>query len=193
VYAAYIDVNNDAAALYYQPLRVVKGNYVVADGQVVIIRSDKADGVVAFETADPSTMAYDSSSKPINDLELATAAVGRVEVETGTDYLDNDANSLFFLNNPVTSGFGFTQYDKTKQKGLGKNAVYMVCDAVAAGRLNVIWLDEDGNVEKTETTAIESMKQASDESAESFNLAGQRIGAGYKGIVIKNGKKVILK
>jgi len=44
------------------------------------------------------------------------------------------------------------------------------------------------------TTAIANVKaDASTQNAQMYNLAGQAVGNGYKGIVIKNGKKIILK
>jgi hypothetical protein len=32
-----------------------------------------------------------------------------------------------------------------------------------------------------------------DNSADSYNLSGQKVGTGYKGIVIRNGKKIVIK
>jgi hypothetical protein len=44
-----------------------------------------------------------------------------------------------------------------------------------------------------EVTAIEAVKTVEQNDAPAYNLAGQRTGAGYKGIVIKNGKKYFLR
>jgi hypothetical protein len=45
-----------------------------------------------------------------------------------------------------------------------------------------------------EATGIRSV-QANDETAKEqrFNLSGQRVELGYKGVVIKNGKKIVIK
>ena len=44
------------------------------------------------------------------------------------------------------------------------------------------------------TTGITSVKnEAAGNNAPMYNLAGQLVGKGYKGIVIKNGKKIVLK
>ena len=40
-------------------------------------------------------------------------------------------------------------------------------------------------------TGIESVKAVAADNAAEYNLAGQKVGAGFKGLVIKNGKKVI--
>jgi hypothetical protein len=42
-------------------------------------------------------------------------------------------------------------------------------------------------------TAIKSVETATSKNAVRYNLAGQKVGAGYKGVVIENGKKVFIK
>ena len=42
-----------------------------------------------------------------------------------------------------------------------------------------------------EVAAVEAMKTAGQNDAPAYNLGGQRTTAGYKGIVIKGGKKFI--
>ena len=44
-----------------------------------------------------------------------------------------------------------------------------------------------------EVTAIEAVKTVEQNDAPAYNLAGQRTAAGYKGLVIKNGKKYFLR
>lgn len=44
-----------------------------------------------------------------------------------------------------------------------------------------------------EVTAVEAVKTIEQNDAPAYNLAGQRIAVGYKGIVIKNGKKYFLR
>ena len=44
----------------------------------------------------------------------------------------------------------------------------------------------------TEPTAISEITSDDDEAGISYNLSGQRVGAGYKGIVVRNGKKVFI-
>ena len=66
------------------------------------------------------------------------------------------------------------------------NTVYIFADAPSAARLQVIWLDDNN------ATAIQTVKKAEDTDA-IYNLAGQKVDANYKGIIIKNGKKMIQK
>ena len=58
--------------------------------------------------------------------------------------------------------------------------------ATQNGRLDVVWLDEG------EATAIQNVKTTVESNA-IYNLAGQKVDAAYKGIVIMNGKKMIQK
>lgn len=44
-----------------------------------------------------------------------------------------------------------------------------------------------------QTTAINGVNAATNAAAPAFNLAGQRVSNGYKGVVVKNGKKYIVK
>ena len=67
---------------------------------------------------------------------------------------------------------------------------YIRCNKLAAAsRLEVVWLD--GSEE--EATAIKSVKKANAENGAIYNLAGQKVNAAYKGVVIKDGKKYIQK
>ena len=194
VYQAYMDVADDVASAYFMPLRVVNGKYAVATGEVVIIKSNKEDGVVASVAGAgvTSTMAYDNQTTPqtINDLEITANAVTPLEVQAGTNYMDSGNKDLWFFNNPSTSGFGFTKYDVANQtNGLAENAVFMTCAATSAARLNIVWLDEQGN-----TTAIQTINAKGETlNGAIYNVAGQKVDANYKGIVIKNGQKMIQK
>ena len=188
VYQAYIDIvtEEDKANIYMIPMKVSNGLYVVNGTQTVIIKSNQEDGVVAAPGG-TSTMLSDGGGI-VNNLQLTAAKVSALTVKTGTDYLNSGANDLYFLNNPATSGFGFTKYDATKQTGgLGANCVYMVCAHTAAARVEVIWLDN------SDATAIIGAKKLVKNDGAIYNLAGQKVNASYKGVVIKDGKKYIQK
>ncbi|MFS6553974.1 hypothetical protein VPJ68_00405, partial [Parabacteroides distasonis] len=69
---------------------------------------------------------------------------------------------------------------------------YLKLPAKVAGRAPAslsVKFDGDG------TTGISTIKSDADGDTEApaYNLQGQRVGAGYKGLVIKNGRKVIVK
>ena len=54
--------------------------------------------------------------------------------------------------------------------------------------MDVILVDADGT-----TTAIGKLELAGGDNAPRYNLSGQRVGLGYKGMVIKNGRKMVIK
>ena len=63
--------------------------------------------------------------------------------------------------------------------------------------LNVVTFTNTGEqacfvieLDVTDTSSIQAVK-AEAENAPAYNLAGQKVAEGYKGIVIKNGKKVL--
>ena len=66
--------------------------------------------------------------------------------------------------------------------------LYLIFNGTAAARIDVIWLD--GSEE--DATAIKAVKTAAEKGA-IYNLAGQKVNAAYKGVVIKDGKKYIQK
>jgi len=51
----------------------------------------------------------------------------------------------------------------------------------------------DSQYDPSVSTAISTVKAAAENNGETFNLAGQKVNAAFKGIVIKNGKKMMVK
>ena len=198
VYQAYTDQyksattldKNDIVDIYMVPLKVSGGKYVVLTGHTVIIKSDKEEGVKAtpLATGGATTMIYDAGGV-LNELAVTAEAMSALDVKTGAGFLNSGANDVWFFNNPTASGFGFTKYDQTKQKGLSKDCVYIQTDpSTASARVNIVWLDDEG------ATAIQSIKtKAAAQNGAIYNLAGQKVNAAYKGVVIKDGKKYIQK
>ena len=76
-------------------------------------------------------------------------------------------------------------------------------EGVAIKNVGIQYIDQENNPAKvsvlgawlvdtpTGISKVENLEVAKD--GKSFNLAGQQVGKGYKGIVIKNGKKVVVK
>ena len=192
VYQVYTDVDvTDALNIYFMPLAVVGGCYGIAANQIVIIKSNMEDAVEAMPDVLPSsTMMELSGYGVLNQLKITDAAYSKLAVMSDPNLLANGTKEIRFFNHPTNSGFGFTKYDSAKQKGLGQNTVYLQTDPVAADRVNMIWLDQNGN-----TTAIETIETKAEtlNSAVMYNVAGQKVGADYKGLVIKDGKKFVQK
>jgi hypothetical protein len=105
---------------------------------------------------------------------------------------------------------GLTMHFKSEKDGVvGMDDDY----AMSEGQNNILLVYEGKNIKVTnafhpgkmpfqivstfpgvgEVTAIEAVKTVEQNDAPAYNLAGQRTAAGYKGLVIKNGKKYFLR
>ena len=88
-------------------------------------------------------------------------------------------------------GFGFTHFGGTTLKA-GNFYIIASREPSASGRLEMEWVDAEGNVEN-EATAISTVKQAAGDDAV-YSLSGVKMTAPTaKGIYIRNGKKFIVK
>lgn len=118
-----------------------------------------------------------------------------VNSETTID-LDNDdddiADSHIWVLMNGSDGVGF-YYTTTTSFTLGANTAYL-------GDLETFKIPSGGSVKSLSlfgddtATGIENVIDGnSDNSGAMYNLSGQRVNASYKGIVIKNGKKYLVK
>lgn len=154
------------------------------------------------------------------DLKFEDGAVisGKVTAEDGSSFVAKGDNAMMMnitdAGAPVynkfaqlfTAAAGKTIYGWTvngtwnpcatslASKAVPVGFLYMIGEQDAAGARIIRWIDEDGNVESEEVvTGIQNVKAAEAEDGDSYNLAGQKVNAAYKGVVIKNGKKMIQK
>lgn len=193
VYSAFVDSKDQA--IYMDPLALSNGRYIVKNGETVVIRlkspakteemAKPAGGLVAKvtveATSDKNTMRYNSTPKVVNDLQVTTKIFSSDYI--GTNYV---GKTLYAMKNPASEG-KLTWAKVDVKSYLPKGALFVETAESAAARLNVIWLDGS-------ETAIQSVldKKAAQDGVV-YNLAGQKVDANYKGIVIKNGKKMIQK
>ena len=184
VYEAYIDGEN----IVLSPLRKRNGKYNVPANNAVIVRTSEAKTISPLTytpgtDADASSLVYGAMSPSENALKSVLTETARTAVYK---------NYMYVLVNNATAGFSFQHFTGSK---INKGNIYVINSAKvpAAGRLNMIWLDENGNVVEDETTAIESINAAEAAEGEIYNLQGVRVNGAQKGIYIKNGKKFIVK
>lgn len=154
------------------------------------------------------------SSATISKVEKVPAGTGLILMKTD----DNTFGTTTNFNVPVakTTGpigdncmVGVTT--ETDMSGIGNayilsNGMFYKCSGgtLAAGKaylyapewatseareFRIIRSGEDDNT----TTVSEKLNMKDENSAPAYNLAGQRVNSGFKGLVIKNGKKMILK
>ncbi len=182
-----------------------------ADGKTLTTSANMAgwrafyDGSQAY-TADENTSVYVADSDPVGTtitlknigkgvptgvpVILKTSAgdhkivltKGGSATYTGTNKLSvttgSDVTSKYRLGYNSTNGVGFYPYSATSPAA---GIVYLNVDA-SAHALNIDF--EEGDV-----TGIAEVSAKKEFNGEYFNLAGQRVDANHKGIVIVNGKK----
>lgn len=197
VYEAYID----GTEVVMSPLQKRDGKYNVPAGHAVIVRTAEATTINPLTYTASAT----NSSMIFGRMSVtATAPWGEnvlrsTYIDLGTGFkLEEELtraqvykNYMYVLVNNATAGFGFQHFTGSKIK---KGNIYVInpTNIPAGARLNIIWLDENGNVEY-DATAIQSVKAAEAENGAVYNLAGQKVSAAYKGVVIKDGKKYMQK
>lgn len=165
-----VDSKDSPSSLY---LKKVCG--ILKAGKAYIIETN---GVTAIEDCKGVTF-YRAGSGIVDEPETDCALVGTFADTTAPSgsYILHDGKWYKAANNPV-----------------GANRAYLnitddiVVSSVPVGA-KVMRLGDNA------ATGIEAVNgaEAVGNGAQAFNLAGQRVGNGYRGIVIKNGKKHIVK
>ena len=189
-YSIYVD----EGTAYFQSVRAIDGKIYVKPNENIIIKTDEAKEVeYTLTTTDPSKTAVLvdeviclTADKKLVDFQAAPG----VKYSDGNDVTFKAGDYIYRLTNKAPMGFGFTYYAGETMKA-GQFFILSTTAPDASARLNTVWLDEDGNVE-SDATAIETVKQAVNDGVV-YNMAGQQVDGNYKGIVIKNGKKMIQK
>lgn len=148
---------------------------------------------------DVNVPSYQLSGTPLGELTIGSYLVKglKMDNEKGGYYRD-------YIND------GLTMHFKSVKDGVvGMDDDY----AMSSGENNILLVYEGKNIKVTnafhpgampmqivstfpgvgEVTAVEAVKTIEQTDAPAYNLAGQRTAAGYKGIVIKNGKKYFLR
>lgn len=135
--------------------------------------------------------------------ENYTASYTTTSPETGRYYINDvtsENNDLYGLFQPHyvpensyvlqngASGIGFYKVN-VNNYAINPFRCYIPSSAIPAGARSLSIVFDDG-----ETTGIADVRgQKEDVRSDIFNLSGQRVGKDYKGVVIKNGRKMIQK
>lgn len=177
-YAAYYPVNYGSLGL---EAYAVKLN---AAEKTITLEKIK-EGVV------PAGKAVLLKGIPGNSYEL-TKGVGAVaQFETDLKVSEGSATSI----DKTTAVYGLATVD-------GQDGFYKAVGKTIPAKCAYLEIEDNGNSAKFyslgdhsgSTTGITSVKnEAAGNNAPMYNLAGQLVDKGYKGIVIKNGKKIVLK
>ena len=142
-----------------------------------------------------------SSSKNQMKLTIPTAGTLKVYVRTGSNSA-TDRNLILTQDETELYNQVVEEAQAVKVKGLDDsdpdkdtNVYPIISVSVAAGEVIVTYPTGSMNFygfELATSTGITSVKAAAQDGA-IYNVAGQKVGSDYKGLVIKNGKKFIQK
>ena len=184
VYSVYVD---DGIA-YFQALAKKSNQYVLFAGDDVIIKTDEEKEVEIT----PYNGTVAQSSVLIDDIWCLGADTPLADFQSDNMVAGEYVYRL--TNNAASGGFGFTYFTGATMKK-GQFFIISTVAPAAGGRIyKQVWLDEEGNVENVdETTGIGAIATENVAEGVIYNMAGQKVDNNYKGVVIKNGKKVILK
>ncbi len=182
--------------------------YAITPGKkyTTYVTSDKADftglELKAYKatSANASGVVFDEvGAVPANTPLLLKGTPGTLySVPVAASADDIDVNLLVAGDGSTTIG-GESNYDYILSDGkfyrassgtvaVGKAYLHLTKEPALAQELSIIFSDDE------ETDGINAVKGIMPEViGESYNLAGQKVGANYKGIVIVNGKKVVRK
>ena len=129
---------------------------------------------------------------------ISAVASDATATTIGTNYLVGTGNSsavitatenTYVFANDATYGVGF--YKASGNGELAAHKAYLDLSKAPGGKAGEFL---SFNFDEEETDGISKVANANiDANAQVYNLAGQKVGANYKGIVIVNGKKVVRK
>lgn len=140
----------------------------IPDNTGVLLRSTEGGAVAEVNVP---VLTADADDVSANKFVAATTEIASLASE-------DDGNVNYILNNKN----GVVGFYKANDQKVAAGKAYLQVSASQAKDMTFIGLDD--------TTSIELMEVATG-NEQMFNLAGQRVSNGYKGIVIVNGKKVI--
>lgn len=180
VFAVYTD---EGTARFAQG--VFRNNkYVIKAGECAIIKtSEEKEVKLESTTSTKSSFIWNDLISPATDQTLE-------EFKTANGV--TEGMYIYMLTNlERNGGFGFTHFGGTTMKA-GNFYIITNREPSASGRLDMEWVDADGNV-MNEATAISAVKQVTGDDAV-YNLNGVKTAEPTaKGIYIRNGKKFIVK
>lgn len=198
---AYISKTITAANQYATlgcsvPLEIVEANGVTAHpltADASTGKITKGDAITVIPANEGALLENATGSdKTIRAKVLASAsasALNQLVAFTGSGKLTQPGgNTTYYILTKKSDKVGFYKVNTTSGNSMGANTAYLVVSGTSARDFFVL----DG-----ETTGIANLNVNDNANfnadAPMYNLAGQRVGKNYKGVVIVNGKKMLNK
>ncbi len=183
VYGAYVD-NAAETAIMMDQLHLIGGYYYIPANVKIIVKSSKeADVVYSPGDGGKDSQNYNGESESQNKIEAADAESFAASIKEA-----NPGKVVYFLAPFAEYGFLWTQF--RDERIIPKGQFYLIAEPTAAPA-RVVWLDGSEEDQVTGIETVETKKAVVD--GVTYNLAGQKVDANYKGVVIKNGKKFFQK
>ena len=212
----YTSINaniKDQTFKFYKKVQVAKVE-IKSAGKATFSSTSKLDftgtGITAYiakTTSETSVSLTEVSVVPANTGLLLSGEAGTYDIPVSSESADDVKGNLLqstataahnitneevdkaFVFGSLNGNVGFYKAAKGKTIGVGKS--YLLLSGT--GAKDVEFLSLGFGEEENETTSIsEELRVKSEESA-AYNLAGQKVGKEYKGIVVVNGKKYLRK
>jgi hypothetical protein len=198
VYSAYVDETKNGGSwsnqVYMEQLTLFGGCYWIPSYTPVIVKSTSEDIVVAELTpaATANSMHSDASGWSQNnkiqnlDWYFGGEDVYGIELKEKVASFYGSGWVPYILAPIDEYGMMWSKFSDTRTIKAG--TFFIVANNAYTEYASVIWTDGS-----EEATAIQNVKKANAENGAQYNLAGQKVNAAYKGIIIKDGKKMIQK
>ena len=185
VYGAYVDNAADGTAIMMDQLHLIDGYYYIPANVNIIVKSSKeADVVYSPGDAGKDSQNYKKNSLTSqNEIQAADAEQFAASIKE-----ENSTKVVYFLAPFAEYGFLWTQFKD--ERIIPEGQFYLLAEPTAAPA-RVVWLDGSEEDQVTGIETVETKKAVVD--GVTYNLAGQKVDANYKGVVIKNGKKFFQK
>ena len=182
--AMVFSVYTDKAVARFAQLRVRGGKYVLKPGDCVILKTSEAKEITLEPSTAASSVAWSSMICPSEDMTVE---------EFNTAYDVKEGMYVYMLTNlERNGGFGFTHFGGTTMKA-GNFYIITTKEPSASGRLDMEWVDADGNVVNEATAIDAAVKETAGDDAV-YDLNGVKTAAPKaKGVYIRNGKKILVK
>ena len=214
LYTTYVedDADSKIVTINMQPVPSLDGKYYIDPADLPMVFIVKATGTTGETTemkytdfpvgGTGSDYYFPTTINAHTTVQVATAQVTNEYLCAGTaaapfNDLNNDNKTyatpqdIYFISNPAQhKGIKAQTWDfnKIHDVYVAAGSFYVIASRYAgASAARIVWLDGS-----EEATAIKEVKKVVEDGV-IYNLAGQQVDANYKGIVIKNGKKMIQK
>lgn len=184
---------------------VLRTNSEIEPSATITAETVTNEDLATFTAGDPSEYYFFGAALAVqNQLRYNTAEIANQELRNNPEFAGRD---VYVMANPLTAagGFAFAKFNKdatyTKATGdheigdlrwLSAKSLYIVGKVNAAAPNLEVVFEGDDNFDAN-TTGIDTVKNAEQNSDAIFNLQGIRVNNAQKGIYIMNGKKFVVK